>query len=160
MTPIRISVLDARRPFGPWNRLYWQWNEQNVYTITHNSALLLLKIWHKGQYFLWISKSTSVRMILHQRHLNKASLDICISTSQGTWLSNNFTSRGVNFTSFPLGHAVNANPVHNRVAIVIDYENNDHGRNQPLLSQFSIYGWARSQPMREDVTYATSSLIG
>ena len=25
---------------------------------------------------------------------------------------------------------------------------------------FSIYGWARSQPMREDVTYVTSSLIG
>ena len=52
--------------------------------VTHNSALLLLKIWHKGQYFLWVSKSTSVRMILHQRHSNKASLDIFISTSQGT----------------------------------------------------------------------------
>ena len=25
---------------------------------------------------------------------------------------------------------------------------------------FSIYGWARSQPMREDITYVTSSLIG
>ena len=49
-------------------------------------------------------------MILHQRHSNKVSLDICISTSQGTWLSNIFTSRGVNFTSFPLGDAVNANP--------------------------------------------------
>ena len=53
---------------------------------------------------LWlISKSTSVRMILHQRHSNKASLDICISTSQGTWLSNIFTSRGVTFTSCSIG---------------------------------------------------------
>ena len=25
---------------------------------------------------------------------------------------------------------------------------------------FSIYGWARSQPMSEDVTYVMSSLIG
>ena len=68
--------------------------------ITHKSAHLLLKIWHKGQYFLWVSKSTSVRMILHQRHSNK---DICISTSQGTWQSNIFTSRGVTFTSCSIG---------------------------------------------------------
>ena len=29
-----------------------------------------------------------------------------------------------------------------------------------IHDQFSIYGWARSQPMREDVTYITSTLIG
>ena len=53
-------------------------------------------------------------MILHQLPPNKASLDICISTSQGTWLSNIFTSRGVNFTSCSIGGChkrVNANPV-------------------------------------------------
>ena len=75
--------------------------EQNVFIITHNSALLLLKVWHKGQYFLWVSKSPSVRMILHQRHSNKASLDICISTSQGTWLSNIFTHVTLKFEGWP-----------------------------------------------------------
>ena len=63
----------------------------------------------RSVFFMSIKKQRG-GMILHQRHSNKVSLNICISTSQGTWLSNIFTSRGVNFTSFPLGDAVNANP--------------------------------------------------
>ena len=39
------------------------------------------------------------------------------------------------------------------IVLFISMEDND-------LGLFSIYGLARYQPMREDVTYVTSSLIG